>query len=71
MDKTCNSSRHNRFRRAYKKAFGNNKTFKNIEKVELLPYHTMGVQKYDKMGLEYRLSHLKPMDKEKANSLQK
>lgn len=47
------------------------KHLKNIEKVELLPYHTMGVQKYDKMGLEYRLSHLKPMDKEKANSLQK
>ena len=28
---------------------------KSIERVELLPYHTLGVHKYEAMGLEYRL----------------
>ncbi len=28
---------------------------KNVEKVELLPYHTLGKHKYEKMGLKYRL----------------
>ena len=27
----------------------------NVEKVEVLPYHTMGIVKYEKMGLEYPL----------------
>lgn len=26
-----------------------------IERVELLPYHTLGVHKYEAMGLEYPL----------------
>lgn len=29
--------------------------FSNIEKIELLPYHTMGLQKYKKMGIKNRL----------------
>ncbi len=29
--------------------------YKMIERVELLPYHTLGVHKYEAMGLEYRL----------------
>lgn len=47
------------------------KNIKNVEKIELLPYHTMGVQKYNKMGIEYKLSHLKCMDKEEVNKLEK
>ena len=27
----------------------------NIERVEILPYHTLGVHKYEAMGLEYKL----------------
>ena len=30
-----------------------------IERVELLPYHTLGVHKYEAMGLEYRLRDVK------------
>ena len=26
-----------------------------MERVELLPYHTLGVHKYEAMGLEYKL----------------
>ena len=29
--------------------------YRSIERVELLPYHTLGVHKYEAMGLEYRL----------------
>lgn len=32
---------------------------KCIERVELLPYHTLGVHKYEAMGLEYRLKNVR------------
>lgn len=44
--------------------------FKNVEKVELLPYHTMGISKYEKLGIEYRLKDTEPMDKGKIKELQ-
>ena len=31
------------------------KDFKNIEKIEVLPYHTLGKAKYENMGMEYPL----------------
>ena len=46
------------------------KDFKNVEKVELLPYHTMGISKYEKLGIEYRLKDTEPMDKGKIKELQ-
>ena len=30
-------------------------TLKNVERVEVLPYHTMGVYKYEKLGIPYPL----------------
>lgn len=33
-------------------------TLHNIEKIEVLPYHTMGITKYEKMGLEYPLKNI-------------
>ena len=37
-------------------------TLPGVEKVELLPYHTMGVEKYRKLGIPYALEGVPPMD---------
>ena len=46
------------------------KAIPNVEKVELLPYHTLGVEKYKVMGIKYPLKDLLPMSKEKTIQLQ-
>lgn len=46
------------------------KPLKNIERVELLPYHLYGVEKYKKLGIPYRLDGVKPMDVDKCHKLQ-
>ncbi len=43
----------------------------DIEKVEFLPYTTIGVPKYTKMKIPYRLKDTKPMDKNKCEELYK
>lgn len=40
-----------------------------IDKVELLGYHTMAVEKYGKLGIVYRLKGVPPMDGTKLNEL--
>ena len=44
---------------------------KNVEKVELLPYHTMAIDKYKKLGIEYKLTGVQAMNKEKCKKLEK
>jgi len=44
-------------RKIYQKA----DLFKNLEKVELLPYHTMGEMKYRELGVEYPLAGVAAM----------
>ncbi|WP_066507073.1 pyruvate formate-lyase-activating protein [Abyssisolibacter fermentans] len=44
--------------------------FDNVEKVELLPYHTLGVNKYEAMGIPYRLQGIKPMCREKVKEIE-
>ena len=46
------------------------KKFKNVEKIELLPYHTLGKEKYEKLNIKYRLNDTLDMDKEKCKKLQ-
>lgn len=38
-------------------------TLKNIKALDVLPYHTMGVKKYEALGMEYPLKGIEPMDK--------
>ena len=40
--------------------------YSSIEAVEVLPYHTLGVVKYEKMGIEYPLKELSPLTDEDA-----
>jgi len=47
------------------------KKLKNVEKVELLPYHDMAKEKYKKLKLKYRLQDTPPMDKKRCQELYK
>ena len=47
------------------------KNIENVEKVELLPYHSMAKEKYKKLGIKYRLENVLDMDKEKCKKLEK
>jgi len=42
-----------------------------VKKVELLPYHTLGVFKYKELNLNYKLEGVNPLSKEKLNDLKK
>lgn len=41
----------------------------NIDRIEFLPYHTMGITKYKELGLDYPYANLEAMDKVKCNEL--
>lgn len=40
-------------------------TLDNVERVEVLPYHTLGVPKWEKLGLEYKLDGVEPPSDER------
>lgn len=42
-----------------------------IQKVELLPYHTMGILKYKELKMDYRLNNVPPLTEEKLMELKK
>ncbi|MBZ4663407.1 MAG: pyruvate formate-lyase 1-activating enzyme [Caloramator sp.] len=44
-------------------------TIPNVEKVELLPYHVHGVNKYAELGMKYRLEGVEPLSKERLEQL--
>lgn len=46
------------------------KQIANVEKIELLPYHTLGVSKYEKLGIDYLLKNTPSMDKDKTKNLE-
>lgn len=45
------------------------KKFPKVEKVELLPYHLYGVEKYKKLNIDYPLKGIPAMDNEKLKEL--
>lgn len=42
-----------------------------IQKVELLPYHTLGVFKYKELNIDYKLEGVQPLTKEKLEELKR
>lgn len=40
--------------------------FSNLKALDVLPYHTMGAVKYEKLGMEYKLKGVPAMDKKKV-----
>ena len=46
-------------------------TLSNVEKLEVLPYHTLGENKYEKMGMEYPLKGVPQLSKEEAANAEK
>lgn len=43
---------------------------KNIDKIEILPYHKMGISKYKELDKEYRIKNMEAMNKEKAKDFE-
>ncbi len=41
---------------------------KTAERVTLIPYHTLGVQKYESVGMEYKMADVKPPSKEQMET---
>lgn len=43
--------------------------FKNLKALDILPYHTMGKVKYDKLGMDYKLKDVPAMSRDTAIKL--
>ncbi len=43
-------------------------TLKTVEKVEVLPYHTLGVSKYAALGIDYPLKDVRPPERERIRN---
>lgn len=46
-------------------------TLSNVKKVEVLPYHTLGVFKWEKLGIKYRLEGISSPSSERMTNAQK
>lgn len=46
-------------------------TLKNVQKVEILPYHKMGVYKYEALGIPYKLEGIDPPTAERVQNARK
>ena len=45
------------------------KHIKNIERIDFLPYHTLGKEKYKELNIKYPYEHLESMDSIKCQEL--
>lgn len=46
-------------------------TLSNVERVEVLPYHTLGVYKYKELGIDYPLSGVEPPTPQRVENARK
>ncbi len=44
------------------------KTLDNVERIDVLPYHTMGIYKYEKLGIDYPLRDVAPPSAERVEN---
>ena len=44
-------------------------SYRNVEKIEVLPYHTMGAVKYQKLGISYPLEGVEPLSAERVKEV--
>lgn len=44
--------------------------FANVHKIDLLPYHTMGIRKYEYLNIPYPLGNLPPMQRKKLERME-
>ena len=44
------------------------KTLNNVQRVEVLPYHNLGMSKYEKLGIDYKLKGTKPPTDERVKN---
>lgn len=47
------------------------KTLNNVDRVEVLPYHDLGIYKWEKLGIAYPLMDVKPPTKERVENANK
>ena len=47
------------------------KTLKTVKRFEILPYHTLGVYKWEELGIDYSLKDVKPPTKEEIDRANK
>lgn len=47
------------------------KTLNNVKKIEVLPYHKLGVYKWETLGLEYKLKGVEPPTNERVENAKK
>lgn len=45
------------------------KKINNIQKIEFLPYHTLGIEKYKELNIDYPLKSINAMDSEECKKL--
>ncbi|MEH7384436.1 pyruvate formate-lyase-activating protein [Bacillus sp. JJ1521] len=47
------------------------KTLKNVKKIEILPYHKLGIYKWESLGLEYKLKDVEPPTVERVKNAER